>query len=137
MTIVVDYTRNELLSEQAATLLNDYYCRDGEDPQDAYARAALAYCRNDHELAQRIYDYASKGWFMFSSPLLSNAPAQGEKVRGLPISCFLNYVASHGFSTLTPSLPRLPSFAPRPPSLWAGSSRVRFQLASMAWSWSC
>tara|TARA_B110000046_G_scaffold144893_1_gene152027 strand:- start:1789 stop:3549 length:1761 start_codon:yes stop_codon:yes gene_type:complete len=92
MTIVVDYTRNELLSEQAATLLNDYYCRDGEDPQDAYARAALAYCRNDHELAQRIYDYASKGWFMFSSPLLSNAPAQGEKVRGLPISCFLNYV---------------------------------------------
>ena len=92
MTIVVDYTRNELLSEQAATLLNDYYCRDGEDPQDAYARAALAYCRNDHELAQRIYDYASKGWFMFSSPLLSNAPVQGEKVRGLPISCFLNYV---------------------------------------------
>ena len=43
-------------------------------------------------LAQRIYDYASKGWFMFSSPLLSNAPAQGEKVRGLPISCFLSYV---------------------------------------------
>ena len=92
MSIVVDYSRNELLSEQAYTLLTDYYCREGEDPQDAYARAALAYCRNDHELAQRIYDYASKGWFMFSSPLLSNAPVQGEKVRGLPISCFLNYV---------------------------------------------
>ena len=92
MSIVVDYLRNELLSEQAYTLLTDYYCREGEDPQDAYARAALAYCRNDHELAQRIYDYASKGWFMFSSPLLSNAPVQGEKVRGLPISCFLNYV---------------------------------------------
>ena len=44
-------------------------------------------------------------------------------------------LASHGFSTLTLSLPRLPSFAPRPPSLWAGSSRVGFQLASMAWSW--
>lgn len=92
MTIVVDYSRNELLSPQAETLLKDYYCREGEDPQDAYARAALAYCRNDFELAQRIYDYASRGWFMFSSPLLSNAPAQGENVRGLPISCFLSYV---------------------------------------------
>jgi ribonucleoside-diphosphate reductase alpha chain len=92
MSIVVDYSRNELLSDQAATLLSDYYCREGEDPQDAYARAAMAYCRNDFDLAQRIYDYASKGWFMFSSPLLSNAPAQGEKVRGLPISCFLSYV---------------------------------------------
>jgi len=92
MSIVVDYSRNKLLSDQAATLLSDYYCREGEDPQDAYARAAMAYCRNDFDLAQRIYDYASKGWFMFSSPLLSNAPAQGEKVRGLPISCFLSYV---------------------------------------------
>jgi ribonucleoside-diphosphate reductase alpha chain len=92
MSIVVDYSRNSLLSEQASTLLKDYYCREREDPQDAYARAAAAYCRSDYDLAQRIYDYASKGWFMFSSPLLSNAPAQGEKVRGLPISCFLSYV---------------------------------------------
>jgi len=92
MTIVIDYTRNNLLSEQASTLLSDYYCREGEDPQDAYARAATAFCKADYELAQRIYDYVSKGWFMFSSPILSNAPAQGEKVRGLPISCFLSYV---------------------------------------------
>ena len=61
MSIVVDYSRNELLSDQAATLLSDYYCREGEDPQDAYARAAMAYCGNDFALAQRIYDYASKG----------------------------------------------------------------------------
>ena len=92
MTITVDYERNSFLSEQAYTLLKDYYCRDGEDPQDAYARAAMAFCKSDYELAQRIYDYASKGWFMFSSPILSNAPALGEKVRGLPISCFLSYV---------------------------------------------
>jgi len=92
MTIKVDYTRNSLLSAQAHTLLTDYYCREGEDPQDAYARAAMAFCKSDYELAQRIYDYASKGWFMFSSPILSNAPAQGETVRGLPISCFLSYV---------------------------------------------
>jgi ribonucleoside-diphosphate reductase alpha chain len=92
MKIVVDYERNKLLSEQAFTLLSDYYCREGEDPQDAYARAAMAFSKNDYELAQRIYDYASKGWFMFSSPILSNAPKEGEKINGLPISCFLSYV---------------------------------------------
>ena len=92
MSIVVDYTRNEVLSKQAHTLLSDYYCREGEDPQDAYARAATAFSKHDHELAQRIYDYASKGWFMFSSPILSNAPKEGEKINGLPISCFLSYV---------------------------------------------
>ena len=92
MAVSIDYSRNELLSEQAYTLLQDYYCRDGEDPQDAYARAASAFSGDDDALAQRVYDYASKGWFMFSSPILSNAPAKGEKVRGLPISCFLSYV---------------------------------------------
>lgn len=29
---------------------------------------------------------------MYSSPILSNAPAKGEKPKGLPISCFLTYV---------------------------------------------
>ena len=92
MTIAIDYSRNNTMSEQARTLLQDYYCMEGEDPQDAFARAATAFCKNDFELAQRIYDYASKGWFMFSSPILSNAPREGEKIRGLPISCFLTYV---------------------------------------------
>ena len=92
MSIVIDYTRNNSMSEQARTLLKDYYCLEGEDPQDAFARAATAFCKHDFELAQRIYDYASKGWFMFSSPILSNAPKEGEKIRGLPISCFLTYV---------------------------------------------
>jgi len=92
MTIVIDYSRNDSMSEQARTLLQDYYCMEGEDPQDAFARAATAFCKNDYDLAQRIYDYASKGWFMFSSPILSNAPKEGEKIRGLPISCFLTYV---------------------------------------------
>ena len=92
MSIVIDYSSNNSMSEQARTLLKDYYCMEGEDPQDAFARAATAFCKNDYDLAQRIYDYASKGWFMFSSPILSNAPKEGEKIRGLPISCFLTYV---------------------------------------------
>ena len=106
MTIVIDYSRNNSMSDQARTLLKDYYCMEGEDPQDAFARAATAFCKNDYDLAQRIYDYASKGWFMFSSPILSNAPREGEKIRGLPISCFLTYVPDslHGLIDHTSEL---------------------------------
>lgn len=84
--------RTQALSEQAKVLLQDYYVKNDENIQQAFARAATAYAANDELLAQRIYDYASKGWFMFSSPILSNAPAVGEPHKGLPISCFLTYV---------------------------------------------
>ena len=91
--IQIDKTRDKELSEQAYKLLKDYYCRDNEDsPQQAFARASVAYSDGDLELAQRIYDYVSKGWFMYASPVLSNAPLPGEKVKALPISCFLTYV---------------------------------------------
>ena len=81
------------MSEQALKLVSDYYCKVGEtSPQHAYARAAEAYSYGDMELAQRVYDYVSKGWFMFASPVLSNAPLPDEKVKALPISCFLTYV---------------------------------------------
>ena len=92
LDIQIDYGRNEYLSPQAETLVKDYYCQEGEDPQEAYARAAVAYAKGDAEFAQRIYDYASKGWFMFASPVLSNAALPNEKPKGLPISCFLTYV---------------------------------------------
>lgn len=92
MNLKVDYSRNSDFSEQALTLLKDYYCLPDEDPQDALARASLAYCEGDLDFAQRIYDYASKRWFMFASPVLSNAPAAGTEPRGLPISCFLTYI---------------------------------------------
>jgi ribonucleoside-diphosphate reductase alpha chain len=50
-------------------------------------RAAKAFSDNE-EMAERIYSYASKLWFMYSTPILSNGGAN----RGMPISCFLNYV---------------------------------------------
>ena len=51
------------------------------------------YCYGDMKLAQRIYNYASNKWFMFASPVLSNAPKPNDKVKDpLPISCFLSYV---------------------------------------------
>jgi ribonucleoside-diphosphate reductase alpha chain len=89
----IDLSRDNRLSEQSLKLIKAYYLTGQEtSPQEAFARAALAYSAGDTALAQRIYDYVSKGWFMFSSPILSNAPLPGEKHLGLPISCFLSYV---------------------------------------------
>ena len=91
--VKIDPSKDKTMTEQAVKLLKDYYCRDDEStPQEAFARAAVAFSAGDKKLAQRIYDAASNGWFMFSSPILSNAPLKGEKVKSLPISCFLTYV---------------------------------------------
>ena len=91
--INICYTRDTDLSKQAKELLKDYYMLEHEtSPQEAFARASVAYCEDDLDFAQRIYDYASKRWFMFASPVLSNAPNIGKKWKALPISCFLTYV---------------------------------------------
>ena len=84
----LNYNRDKYLSEFSFKTLQDRYLIEGENsPQDAFARAAKAFSDNDAH-AQRLYDYASKLWFMFSTPVLSN----GGTKRGMPISCFLNYV---------------------------------------------
>ncbi len=91
--IKITLDRDADLTPFAMDLLRAYYMREGEkSPQEAFARAAVAYCDDDLDFAQRIYDYASKGWFMFASPVLSNAVLPGEKWKALPISCFLTYV---------------------------------------------
>ena len=85
---MINYERDELLTDFGKTTLKDRYLLPNENsPQDGFMRAAKAFSDND-EMAQRIYDYASKLWFMFSTPILSNGGAN----RGMPISCFLNYV---------------------------------------------
>ena len=90
--ITIDLERDNNLSDFAKNLLKDYYMNEDEaSPQESFARAAVAFSE-DLELAQRVYEYAAKGWFVFSSPILSNAPKPNETSRGLPISCFLTYV---------------------------------------------
>ena len=49
--ISIDTDKDKLLSTQAAKLLKEYYCIDGEDsPQMAFARASRAYCYGDRNL---------------------------------------------------------------------------------------
>jgi len=86
--VKLDYTRDSILPEFSLKTLEDRYLLDDEkSPQEAFARAAKTFA-DDDDMAQRLYDYASNLWFMFSTPVLSN----GGSSRGLPISCFLNYV---------------------------------------------
>ena len=85
---MINYDRDDLLTDFGKTTLKDRYLLPEEaSPQDGFMRAAKAFSDND-EMAERIYNYASKLWFMYSTPILSN----GGTKRGMPISCFLNYV---------------------------------------------
>ncbi|WP_300577037.1 ribonucleoside-diphosphate reductase subunit alpha [Phenylobacterium sp.] len=85
--VVVDRSRDALLTEFGKTTLEDRYLLAGESYQDMFARVATAFA-DDADHAQRIYDYISNLWFMPATPVLSNGGAD----RGLPISCFLNAV---------------------------------------------
>lgn len=104
----VDLTRDELVTPFGLATLKDRYMHEGESsPQYAFMRAARAFA-DDEAHAQRLYNYASRMWFMFSTPVLSNPPMRlswgaeftqnflrehfDAKFRGMPISCFLNYV---------------------------------------------
>lgn len=99
--INIDLERDKLLSEHGAALVKEHYMVSNEkSPQEAFARASIAWStfhgKTDLALAQRLYDASSQQWFMFASPVLSNAPRlDGVKTRGLPISCFGGYVGDH------------------------------------------
>lgn len=85
--IQIDESRSDEFEEYSKYLIQQYYARPNETIQQAFARAAVCWSSNP-EHAQRLYDYASKGWFMFASPVFSNAVLPGEKPNSLPISCF-------------------------------------------------
>jgi ribonucleoside-diphosphate reductase alpha chain len=91
--ITIDYAREDNLDKFSVETLKDRYLWGEEThAQEAFARASVYGATyqeyTDYDLAQRLYEYSSKGWFGFSTPILSN----GGTTRGLPISCFLNYV---------------------------------------------
>ncbi len=95
--IEIDTTRDSLLTDYARDMIMDFYALENEtSPQEVYARAACAWSvfkgKRDNALAQRLYDYVSKKFFMFASPVLSNAPVVDGVGKGMPISCFLTYV---------------------------------------------
>jgi ribonucleoside-diphosphate reductase alpha chain len=86
--ITVDYSRDELFDELGKIRLRESYMREDEQsPQERFAYVSAKFGSNP-EHAQRLYDYSSKHWLSYSTPILSF----GRSKRGLPISCFLNYI---------------------------------------------
>ena len=84
----VDYSRDALLDVIGQDRLKDSYMMEGEiSPQHRYAYVSTKFSSNPGH-AQRLYDYSSKHWFGYSTPILSF----GRNSRGLPISCFLPFV---------------------------------------------
>ena len=91
--IEINYDKEKKLDKFSLDTLKDrYFWEEETHAQEAFARAAVFAATfkgvTDYEMAQRLYNYSSDCWFMFSTPILSN----GGTTRGLPISCFLNYV---------------------------------------------
>jgi ribonucleoside-diphosphate reductase alpha chain len=86
--ITIDYDRDKLFDELGIKRLQESYMKDDEtSPQQRFAFVSKAF-GSSPEHSQRLYDYASNHWLSFSTPILSF----GRSKRGLPISCFLNYI---------------------------------------------
>ena len=86
--IVIDYSRDSLFDELGLKRLKESYMKDDEvSPQERFAYVSKMFA-TDSDHGQRLYDYSSKHWLSYSTPILSF----GRSRRGLPISCFLPYL---------------------------------------------
>ena len=80
--------RDGLFDELGIARLKESYMMDHElSQQERLAYVSKSFSSNP-EHAQRLYDYSSKHWLSYSTPILS----YGKSSRGLPISCYLNYI---------------------------------------------
>ena len=86
--ITIDFSRDSLFDELGKKRLKESYMREDENsPQERFAYVSKAFGSNP-EHAQRLYEYSSRHWLSYSTPILS----YGRSKRGLPISCFLPYL---------------------------------------------
>ena len=86
--ITVDPNRDTLFDELGTMRLRESYMLEEEiSPQERFAYVSKTFA-SDADHAQRLYDYVSKHWLSYSTPILS----YGRSKRGLPISCYLNFI---------------------------------------------
>ena len=86
--IKIDLERDKLFDELGIKRLQESYMKEDEtSPQHRFAFVSKSFGSNQ-EHAQRLYEYSSKHWLSYSTPILSF----GRSKRGMPISCFLNYI---------------------------------------------
>jgi len=88
MGVKIDLEKDKLFDELGIKRLQESYMKDDEtSPQQRFAFVSKSFGSNT-EHTQRLYDYASNHWLSYSTPILSF----GRSKRGMPISCFLNYI---------------------------------------------
>ena len=86
--IKIDLERDKLFDELGIKRLKESYMReDEESPQQRFAFVSKTFGSNLAH-SQRLYEYSSLHWLSYSTPILSF----GRSKRGMPISCFLNYI---------------------------------------------
>jgi ribonucleoside-diphosphate reductase alpha chain len=86
--VQIDLSRDELFDELGIKRLRESYMMENErSPQERFAFVSKTFGTNE-EHTQRLYEYASKHWLSYSTPILSF----GRSKKGLPISCFLSYL---------------------------------------------
>ena len=86
--IEIDYSRDALFDKLGIQRLEESYMREDEtSPQHRFAYVSTTFASN-LEHAQRLYEYSSKHWLSYATPILSF----GRSKRGMPISCFLNFI---------------------------------------------
>jgi ribonucleoside-diphosphate reductase alpha chain len=87
--IQIDLSRDDLFDELGIKRLRESYMIENEkSPQERFAFVSKSFGTNE-EHAQRLYEYSSNHWLSYSTPILSF----GRSKKGLPISCFLSYLA--------------------------------------------
>jgi ribonucleoside-diphosphate reductase alpha chain len=87
-SIKIDLDRDKLFDELGIKRLQESYMKEDEkSPQERFAYVSKAFSSSDDH-AQRLYEYSSRHWLSYSTPILSF----GRSKRGLPISCFLPYL---------------------------------------------
>jgi len=98
--IKVDFSRDALFDELGLLRLRESYMKDEEvSPQERFAFVSKTFGSNE-EHAQRLYEYSSKHWLSYSTPILSF----GRSKRGMPISCFTGdteITTDNGIKTLS------------------------------------
>ena len=84
--IIKDYSRDSLFDTFGLQTLKDRYMLPSEtSPQDRFEYVSKAFATN-REHAARMYDYSSRHWLSYSTPILSFGKG------GLPISCYLPFL---------------------------------------------
>ena len=70
-SIKIDLTRDTLFDDLGIKRLQESYMKESEkSPQERFAYVSKAFSSND-EHAQRLYEYSSRHWLSYSTPILS------------------------------------------------------------------